>query len=321
MIVLFLTQPLLQAQSVSINGTKYGHLKQVGQTIGLKTKVLVAQSSVAWQGQGREAVFQVHKRDVHINGTRVYIGSPIAYQKGSFYVSEQDVQKTLQPILAPWHSLPICCKQPKRILIDPGHGGKDNGAENIPLGLKEKQLTLALAHKLKALLEQKGYEVFLTRIDDQYVELKQRSAQIKTYCADLFISLHFNAAQAQEAQGIETYILTPQHQFSTGRSKLDREDAHAQPGNQFDIQNAWLGYAIQNTLSKRFGALADRGLRRARFAVLRELSCPGVLIEGGFLTHPDEAKRLKNPAHLDRLAQGIATGIQTYADGIQRLCR
>ena len=136
--------------------------------------------------------------------------------------------------------------------------------------------------------------------------------------ADAFVSVHFNAAGPAHVRGIETYVLTPQFQRSTGSEKLRPLDEVGSPGNRHDAWNSYLGYTMHATLLKEL-ELPDRGLKRARFEVLRELSCPGLLVEGGYLSHDEEAKLIATESYREKLAEAIVHGIAVYDGTLKRL--
>ena len=162
----------------------------------------------------------------------------------------------------------------RRIVIDAGHGGKDSGACNESHAQQEKQLTLDVASRLKRMLEQVGYEVIMTRTSDVYIPLDQRPAMANRADADLFLSLHFNAAASSAAQGFETFALTPQYQASSKYSRPSTRDNTRYQGNAQDPWNTLAAYHVQRALVRRLGG-PDRGLKRARFLVLKHLDCPG----------------------------------------------
>jgi len=172
--------------------------------------------------------------------------------------------------------------------------------------------TIDTAARLKLLLEKQGIEVLFTRTKDVFVELEDRSAMAARLRADLFISLHYNAGPAGDttADGIETYCLTPAGQRSTNAGKA-RSTTAAEPGNRFDAANILLAWSVQRRLVKATGA-DDRGVRRARFAVLKDLTCPGVLIEGGFMSSRREGALIADPAYRQKLAEAMAAGVADY---------
>ena len=259
---------------------------------------------------------------VLVDGIRVSLNAPLGLRPmrlptgpavPRLTVSRGDYDRTLAPLL--W-SPPPEARRPARILIDPGHGGKDPGKQSKELRMDEKYLTLDTATRLAALLRQAGFEVHLTREKDVFVELEDRAKRAGAVKADLFVSLHYNAAAAASASGIETYCLTPAGQFSTNDPN-NRGSTGALPGNRHDALNLRAAYQVQRALVTRLEA-RDRGVRRARFSMLKDLSCPGILVEGGFMSNRSEMLRLSQESYRQRVAAAIAEGIGAYAGALPR---
>ena len=156
-----------------------------------------------------------------------------------------------------------------------------------------------------------GFNVQLVRDSDRFVDLDDRPAMAQRAKADLFISLHFNAAPpASGARGIEVYCLSPAGASSTN-DRGENGDRRALPGNLQDPRNILLAYCMQKSLVNRLGA-EDRGVRRARWAVLRTPTIPSILIEGGFMSEPGEMRKICSDSFRQQQAQAILEGIQAY---------
>jgi N-acetylmuramoyl-L-alanine amidase len=197
----------------------------------------------------------------------------------------------------------------KTVCLDPGHGGKDPGFQ---IGSNpEKKYALLLAQEIRELLKTAGMNVVLTRSSDYYVPLETRPVIARQRSADLFVSLHFNSSEESRSQvkGVEVYSLTPPGAFST--NARGEGDTRWVPGNRNDEKNMQLAYQVQKSILKNL-TVEDRGLKRARFAVLRDATMPAILIEGGFLSHPTEGKNISDPAYRRRMARAITDGILTY---------
>lgn len=278
-------------------------------SIGFEHRWLQPHKVLSIKSRLNELVFEVDKREVKLNGLRLFLGDAATPGRKTLLISEVDRDRMLLPILAP-HKLPALA--PLRVIaLDPGHGGRDRGTRSDAFKLDEKDLTLDIARRLKPMLEARGFTVFLTRTSDTYIPLTERPKLAAAAGADLFVSIHFNAA-GPDVRGIETYILTPQHQRSTGSDSLDAGDAVLVPGNAQDRWNAHFGYVMHRQLVRDL-ALPDRGLKHARFVVLRDLaSCPGVLVECGYLSHKDEARAINAPAHRERIAATLSAGIGAF---------
>jgi len=218
----------------------------------------------------------------------------------------------------------------KLIVIDPGHGGSDSGA--VGNGLKEKNVVLATSKKLGALLQKRGYRVLYTRSTDVFINLRSRTAFAAKKNADMFISIHANAAPnasaASKMSGVETFFLSParsersknaaalenrgdledMNTFSkqTFLNFLNREKIISSNKLAIDIQSYMLS-SVKKSFSSR-----DGGVREAPFWVLVGATMPAVLVEMGYITHPQEGKNLGKSAYQDRIAQGIANGVDAY---------
>lgn len=176
------------------------------------------------------------------------------------------------------------------IILDPGHGGTDEGAKVN--AFKEKKITLLTTLLTKKHLEELGYRVLLTRGHDTYVSLQRRVDIANKSRAVLFVSIHFNASLSQEAEGIEIfYYPTSDSQRVQSSRKLA----------------SYILYHVIDTTEA-----VSRGVKKGNFHVIRETSMPAVLVEGGFVTHQGERRKLKDRAYLDRLASGIAKGVDRY---------
>lgn len=296
---------------VTLNGTKYHSLQEVASKLNLKFKWESPNQEAVLSNSQVQLVFNKGKRYVLINNVQTWLGHAPRVHKNKFYITDLDISNLIAPILLP-HKYP---SPPKlyHIVIDPGHGGKDHGTSNADFNLKEKDLTLDLSLRLKKELERAGYKVSLTRKDDRFVSLKERPSFANRKKADLFVSIHFNAVASgkNSVKGIETYAFTLKNHPSTSGSAVTAADRQSFPANQFDSWNALLGYSIHRSTFQNTNSV-DRGLKRARFAVLKSLNCPGVLVEAGFLSHPQECQQIKSPAHRQKLAKSIAQGIFNY---------
>ena len=199
----------------------------------------------------------------------------------------------------------------KRIVIDPGHGGRDNGA----VGKKylEKDITLRIARHLGKLLENKGYSVLLTRNTDEYISLSQRGVITRDWGGDLFISIHCNAAEKKSVTGVETYIVTPQGVPSTSKEKNQKR---AVSGNRFDKLNSRLAFELHKRMLSVTNSI-DRGIKYYRYQVLREASCPAILVETGFLSNRDEERKLASSSYQKKLAISLANGVVAYQNALR----
>lgn len=247
---------------------------------------------------------QYNKRLAVVNQVSVYLTHSPVLRGALVYLDEKDFLLTIDPVI---RNAPLWKHPLKTILIDPGHGGKDQGAPGVG-GILEKNITLTLGQKLAEKLRKCGFRVFMTRINDRNLTLQQRVSMCENLKPDLFISVHCNAVSNRRTMGVETYAVTPQGAASTSDSKPVRE---ASAGNSFNRNNYRLAYEVQKNLMA-FTRAPDRGVRHARFFVIRHAVCPAILIETGFVTHPKEGPLLNTAAYQEKLVNGIVSGILAY---------
>jgi len=219
-----------------------------------------------------------------------------------------DVQKNFEPLLSLSERI---AHSGSVIVIDAGHGGSDAGAKCAFNGRCEKELTLDWARRLTPLLAQRGWRVFLTRSNDVEVALADRVAFADRCRADVFLSLHFNSSGGgREQAGVETCCLTPAGMPSNLTRGYSDDATLVFPNNAFDAENFQYAIRLHRALLEANGGL-DRGVRRARFlGVLRGQQRPAVLLEGGYLSNPKEARQIADPAHRQKLAEAVARALE-----------
>ena len=263
---------------------------------------------LAWcQARGLPAPeIQPGSRAIKIGGITHFLGFEPVALGGTVCIHPLDRVKTFEPLTQPpsWPN-------PKTVVLDPGHGGSQAGTRCLTGNRFEKEFTLDWALRLKPLLEQRGWTVHLTRTNDMDLPLSDRVRIADLHEAGLFISLHFNSSFPNtQARGLETYCLTPCGLTSTTTRVYTDDIAATYPNNQFDAANLILARRVHRHLLGATGA-TDRGIRRARFMdVLRGQNRPAVLIEGGFLSNPEESKAINSPAYRQRLAEGVARALE-----------
>ena len=242
------------------------------------------------------------------DGLELQLGFAPQLINGQPFVQTLDLQKTIQPLLEGGSDLGLAGNPV--IVIDPGHGGENPGTKSVLGNHYEKEFTLDWALRLQSLLAQCGWHAFLTRSNDSDLALSNRVAFATAHRADLFLSLHFNsAAPSRSESGLETYYLTPAGMPSNLTRGFADEVATAFPNNAYDAQNLRLALRVHRALLQVNGN-NDRGVRRARFpGVLRSQQCPAVLVEGGYLSNPDEARRINEPRYRQRLAEAVAEAL------------
>jgi N-acetylmuramoyl-L-alanine amidase len=190
------------------------------------------------------------------------------------------------------------------VIVDPGHGGSDEGA--FGHSLKEKIITLELAHRLVSRLNALGFTAILTREADQYVSLPQRVAIANAVPGAIFISLHCNFSDNATAHGIEIYHCEAKSEGTNIRVTMSAGDAEAIS----DVESR-LAQALGDSVMERLHC-ESRGLKIANFYVVRNVNFPAVLVECGFLSNAEDAKQLADESYRERLAQALAAGIAAY---------
>lgn len=224
----------------------------------------------------------------------------------------------------------------KKIIIDPGHGGLDGGAVGLR-GMLEKEVTLDIAIRLRNLLQEKNFQVVMTRDADTAVSLNQRAALANTESADLFVSIHANWFDTPETRGIETFYLGPTDDPNSIKlAELENKDSGYPLGHfrqllenvYLDVRRGeshQLATSIQDHLSmslRRMNpGLVNRGVKMAPFLVLVATKMPAVLTEVSFLSNRDEAKLLSTPQYRQGIAQALFRGVYTYTQTFQTLTK
>ncbi len=259
-------------------------------------------------GGGKSIIFHPGHRRVSYDGIDIYLNGEIQNAFGGWYLSKVDIDDIINPIIAPEkHLAEYRCEV---VVIDPGHGGSDPGAVS-PNGLLEKDLALDISRRVADILRAEGLEVHLTRDDDRFLQLDFRPRIAKNKNADIFVSIHVNASPNGTARGVETYRLTATDFPSIAGASEAKFASTDLVGNGYNGANTLLGMHVQRSLQKATGS-PDRGLRHARYAVLRDSDCPAVLVECGFICNPEEESLLRTAEYRAKIASGIADGILLY---------
>ncbi len=248
----------------------------------------------------------VGSKELIINGVKFIMSSDLVDSGGSVLLSRLDLTKLVEPVLRPNRIRGTSAI--RTVIIDPGHGGYDHGATSV-YG-NEKDFALDVGLRLRDLLTKRGLRVEMTRKDDTFIPLQDRAAFANQFRDGIFVCIHFNAG-SESATGIETYTLAPRFVPSTGDDSPSASYLVPCAGNVEDPENMALATAMHASLLNRL-PMYDRGIKRARFCVLRLCTIPGVLIEGGFVSNPSEASRIAQPAYRQAEAEAIALAIQNY---------
>jgi N-acetylmuramoyl-L-alanine amidase len=302
------------AETVRAVRQAYVGLADWAKANGFESRWLKQNQTLQLSNRWSKVLLAVDSREAQINGVRVWLLCPLVAQNGTLCLAQLDVETTLRPLLSPARGR--AGEKVRTVCLDPGHGGKDPGNE---VGSnQEKRYTLLLAQELRAQLGRAGLKAKLTRSTDTFIELRTRPELAERRGADLFVSLHFNAAEAGRdiVQGAEVYCMTPAGASSTN-ARGEGNGAGWFPGNRHDDRNLYLAYQVEKALTRDLG-VEDRGVRRARFAVLRDAVMPAVLVEAGFMSHPAEGRRIFSAAYRQKLARAIVEGMLAYKRAVEQ---
>ncbi len=293
---------------INVFGHKYVYLSDVANYYGMRLSRNGKNSTI--YSKYSKIEFINERRNGKINSIESHFAYAPFLKNGQVFISTNDFFGTIDPILR--HRALIKHKM-KVIVIDPGHGGI-NSAGILDLGGRgkrydEKDIALKIAKYLKRILNYRGYPVVLTRNGTQKgLSLDKRVAIANYYKADLFLSVHCNIAGTALVDGIETYCLT---QSKTPSTIDTNSSSKFYNGNKYDKNNFRLAYEVQKSLITQLKA-SDRGVRRARFRVLKGIKCPAILIEAGFLSNNKEELKLGTKNYQYKIATSIANGIIKY---------
>lgn len=251
--------------------------------------------------------FTADSRKLLANGVLVWLNAPARVVRRTPGIDAVDAARTALPLLRASTAARRVPVGRARIVIDPGHGGRDSGAVGAG-GLREADIVLDIARRAAACLRGAEFDVRLTRIDDASLALSERSELARRWNADAFVSVHLNAAANPASTGVETFVLAA---GGYGPTSGGGASAPATPANVFDGASLLLAYAVHSRLLP-VAVSEDRGIRRSRFSVLREAPCPAVLVEYGFLSNAGEAERLRLASQRQQLAEALAAGLRAY---------
>ena len=248
-----------------------------------------------------QAWFYLDENGVYVTGSHLINGALHSFKGNGAWIKEIKEEKSSD-------ELPFATSNYQKVIfLDPGHGGKDPGAQY--LGLKEKDLNLQVSQQLKTKLESLGYKVIMSRSSDVYVDfITERSRMSNETNADMFISIHFNATGHgldSGEDGIQTYTYLP-----TGNiPSVINKKWHDNP-TRLKYSYKLGSYIHQSVLATTHAK--DAGLLAKSFAVLRETNKPAVLLELGYMDDSKESKKIRTKEYQQKLVDGIVQGIQQY---------
>lgn len=270
---------------------------------------------------------------VLVGGERVALSAPVRMVRSAVMVPPDFQSKVIDRLLREaGRQKGYAAPKIREIIIDAGHGGKDPGAIGRT-GTQEKKIVLDIAKRLRRILQGRGFSVRMTRDGDRFISLPERTEIASRAGADLFISVHANSNPSRGVHGLEVYTAGDsgfmdgdEAQRRTNRRLMFRNLSMKNGDSQVErIVSDMLhthkqgeGKVLAGRLARQTARVAktrNRGVKDARFYVLRNTLVPAVLVEVGFLTNPREEKLLRSGAYRQRIARGLAEGILDYANG------
>ena len=293
---------------VKSDGRDYLTMDNIAEFYGLSAVRRKERDATATSGV-RSIRASVGSPDFFINNLKFILSYPAIERDGKVCISRMDLVKLVEPVMRPSrikNAEPI-----DTVVLDAGHGGHDSGAMSI-YG-PEKAFALDVVLRARALLLATGLKVVLTRGDDTFVTLDDRARIASQYKRGIFIAVHFNSGGY--GTGVEAFTLAPRgvpSMMSDGPAVSDFNDCR---GNARDAENIALATASHAALVVKT-RMFDRGLKRARFVVIRDITIPGVLIEGGFLSNPTDAKLIATSLYRQTLATAVLQAVENYRKAV-----
>jgi N-acetylmuramoyl-L-alanine amidase len=306
-----------------------------------------------WDGFMRTAVLVKNGRiilragsdRILVNDSEKKLPSPVVFNNSAVYVPESFVRNTLVLIMGPAPAEKAAAVQERRpsgrysiktVVLDAGHGGRDPGAVGRRLKLKERDLTLYMTKKVKGILEDNGIKVVMTRGDDTFIPLPERSRIANSGNADLFVSIHVNASKSRSLNGFECYYLSEAtddnaraiEAFENATLKTE-EGTVLQHSSTLDktlwdmtlTENRRESAALANSICKSVEnslITRNRGVKTARFYVLKYTRIPAVLVETGYISNKFDELKFRENNYADRMAEVVARGILSYRDEYEK---
>ena len=294
-------------QVIKVGARDYLSAENIAKFYGLLGNVDSTGKSVVLNNGRNQLQLTLNSREAIVNGVRNWFCFPVIAKDDKFLVSRIDLAKTIEPQLRP--QMIQRKGKVQTVVLDAGHGGFDKGAQS-GFG-SEKQYALDVVRLLRPMLQAKGFKVILTREHDVFLPLPLRAHIANQTRDSIFVSIHFNATSNRDASGFEIFSLTPRGAPSTADDALALRFVNMQAGSPVDAQSFELSVAVFHSMLGHIPEV-DRGIKRARFAVLRLTTIPAILVEGGFLSETNDSRSVANPAWRTKLAEAICTGIENY---------
>ncbi|GEM_PF-488060 len=294
--------PLVFPEISLKNGRKYYDLKKIAVAYGFRTLEGYEDKNrtlTLLTPHNERIVFTVTKQIFQISGTVATLSYPVSFEQEKYLLEKTDYSEFLEPLL---RTALLPRREIKHIVLDAGHGGKDQGASSGKT--LEKNLNLLMAQKVASILRKRGYVVSMTRNNDTALTLDQRCQTATTKKADLFLSIHCNSAKDTSIHGIEVFLANPPGVPSFGTTNIGKTGA----ATPYQKTSALWAYFTQRALLKASGA-EDRGIKRKQFKVIIDSPAPALLVELGFLSNKAECANLLKPDYQDKLAVALCDAI------------
>lgn len=287
----------------------YVPLDRVAEFYGMEGEVRPVGALIYLEKDNLSIEAGLDSRQMFINGVRHWLGFPVIQNnEGRAMVSRIDLVKTIEPSLRPERVAEV--GDLATVILDAGHGGADKGAVNGKVF--EKELNLDVCRKAKALLESKGFHVVMTRDSDVFISLEERAQIANKYDKAIFISVHFNdSPYGAKANGLEVFAISARATPSTDEDFLLASHLRHYPGNDYDTASVVLANCIQHATLGTMPQF-DRGVKRARFAVLKLTRMPSVLVEGAFLSNDEDVDKAECEIWRGELAAAIMAAVVDY---------
>ena len=331
---------LLESKTFRIGDTKYAYLKDFCRAYDLVWDWDTLGKRVTLFREGIRINLALGSQIGLINDKKIELGDTVKSVNNEIAIPfslSQNISSILAASL-PYggEAIPVAgTYKIRRIVIDPGHGGRDPGALS-PYGLREKNIVLNIAKNLKEYLERNGIEVILTRDEDKFISLWRRTHIANLKKADLFISIHANSSRWQEARGFEVYYLS-ERMDDTSRALAQAENAVLElEGAKFSTTNTALAATLWDLVqtenraeavklaecigssTEKLDWVRNRGAKGALFYVLRGANMPAILVETGFISNLSESRKLDKESYRQEIAQAIGRGILDYKEEYER---
>ncbi|MCM8760683.1 MAG: N-acetylmuramoyl-L-alanine amidase [Candidatus Omnitrophica bacterium] len=338
----------LQADIRTFGGFEYVPLTRLCDVYSISCKWDTVARTATVQRDSNIIVLREGSERILVNGTERSLDRPVMVSGAVVYVPLSFVRNNIAPMITTRPTIPTSVRVPeatvpsarkftiRTVVLDTGHGGKDVGAVGRGLKLQEKDVALALSKRIKQILENSGIKVIMTRSDDTFIPLPKRADMANSSSADIFVSIHVNASRSRLLRGFECYYLSDATDdnaralaaFEDSSLKLS-DSAEAEHSKHLDktlwdmtlsenrMESGELASYICSSVEESL-LLKNRGVRSARFYVLKNTNIPSVLVEAGYISNRADELKLKDPRFLDQLAEAIARGILRYKERYER---